>query len=176
MSIICDWLWNPVLGTKEKRQVFCIGICDSEIWMERCRLNWCISHPLWSLPPLQSQSGSYHTQMWQISFLRCQKFKVWLLKSKHPWTIVSIFNRHFTQFSLTESMDWRLPLFLEIRLQISEPTSTSGRRIHKYLTRWAQKSSSSSDLQWMRKKQMQETLQILTGLKLFQSLVGKKWF
>lgn len=175
MSIICGWLWNPVLGTKQKRPVFCIGICDSEIWMERCRLNWYISRPLWSLPPLQSQSRSYHTQMWQISFLRCQKFKVCC--NSGPWTRVSILNRHFTQFSLTESTDWRLPLFLEIRLQITEPTSAVGTRIHKYLTRWAQKSSLSAYLQWMCKKQMQELhLQIRIGLKSFQSLVGKKWF
>jgi len=39
MSIICGWLCNPVPATKQKRQVFCIGICDSEMRMERCRLN-----------------------------------------------------------------------------------------------------------------------------------------
>lgn len=128
-AIICVWLWNPVLGTKPKGQVFCIGIYNSEICMETCRLNCYVSHPLWSLPPLQSQSESYHTQMWQISLLKCQKFKVWLLKWKYPWTTVPILNRHFTQFSLTESRVWRFPLFLEIRYQIAKPKSTAGTRI-----------------------------------------------
>lgn len=102
---------------------------NSEIWMETRRLNWYLSHPLWSLPPLQSQPGSYHTQMWQISSPRCQKFKVWLLKWKYLWTIVPILNRYFTQFSLTESRVLRLPLFLEIRFQIAEPMSTVNTRI-----------------------------------------------
>lgn len=113
----------------QKRQVFCIGMYNSEIWMETHRLNWYVSHPLWSLPPLQSQSGSHHTQMWQVSFLRWQKFKVWLLKLKYPWTIVPILKKHFTQFSLTESRVWRLPLFLEMRFQIAEPMSTASTRI-----------------------------------------------
>lgn len=82
MPVICGWLWNPVLGRKQKRQVFYIGRYNSEIWMEICRLNWYVSHPLWSLPPLQSQSGSYHTQMWQISFPRCQKIQGLIVKMK----------------------------------------------------------------------------------------------
>lgn len=46
IPIICGWLWNAVLGTKPKRQVFCMGMYNSEIWMETCRLNWYVSHPL----------------------------------------------------------------------------------------------------------------------------------
>lgn len=82
MSIICVWLWNPVLRTTQKRQSFYIGTYVSEMWMERCRLNWYISCPLWLLPPLQSQSGSYRNQMWQISFSRCQKFHGLVVKLK----------------------------------------------------------------------------------------------
>lgn len=93
------WLALKCSSRNKAKEKFSVWVCTIQKYGWK-RADWTDMYLTpWSLSPLQSQSGSYHTQMWQISFLRCQKFRVWLLKWKYPWTIVPILKRHFTQFS-----------------------------------------------------------------------------
>lgn len=174
MPIICGWLWNPVLGTKPKRQVFCIGTYNSEIWMETCRLNWYVSHPLiiastsisiWVIP--HSNVTNIFPEVPKIQGL-IVKMKISLDYSANTKQALHSVLSHRKQGQKASLISWN-------------KFSNCWTNVHcrynnrKYLTGWAQKSSSSSYLQWMCKKQMQDNLKIWTGQEVSHSLLNKSW-
>lgn len=141
---------KPSSRNKSKKDKFSVSVRASSGIQMWCRLNWDNTLSLSSLPLLQSQSG--HTT------LKCDEYLLWGARNSRfdcqNENVLRLWFQCwigiFTQFSPTESKDWRLPFIIfEIRFQITEPVSTVGTTTHQHLTGSAQESIKSITLSAM---------------------------